>query len=185
MSDQRAVSFREAVSVWFRIGILSFGGPAAQIALLHNVVVEEKRWLSEKNYLSALGFCMMLPGPEAMQLATYIGWRLHGVLGGLAAGILFVMPGALVVLSFAIAYVLLADSSTLAAIFFGIKSAVLAIVLDAMIRVGRRSLQSKAHWCLAAIGFTSLFFLRFTVSNCYLSGGCLGFLAWHRFRIQS
>ncbi|MEL0003462.1 MAG: chromate efflux transporter [Rhodospirillales bacterium] len=175
MSDQSVVPFREAVSVWFRIGILSFGGPAAQIALMHNVVVQEKRWLSEKNYLSALGFCMMLPGPEAMQLATYIGWRLHGVLGGLAAGILFVMPGALIVLSFAIAYVLVGESSTFAAIFFGIKSAVLAIVLDALIRVGRRSLQSQAHWCLAALGFTSLFFFDLPFPIVILAAAVWGF----------
>ena len=175
MSNPADVSFREAVIVWFRIGILSFGGPAAQISLLHNIVVEEKRWISEKNYLSALGFCMMLPGPEAMQLATYVGWRLHGVLGGLAAGILFVVPGALVVLGLAVAYALFGESSILISIFYGIKAAVIAIIFDALIKIARRSLKSRGQWILACLGFIALFFFALPFPIVVLAAAVWGF----------
>src|SRR3990167_1734801 len=123
-----------------RIGLLSFGGPAAQIALMHRRLVEERRWISEAEYLSALSFCMLLPGPEAMQLATYAGWRLHGVKGGLAAGLLFVAPGAVLVLALSMLYGAYGHTPALAALFTGVKAAVLAIVLQALVRVARRAL---------------------------------------------
>jgi len=120
---------------WVRIGLLSFGGPAAQIALMHRVVVAEKGWLTEKQYLNALSFCMLLPGPEAMQLATYAGWRLHGVKGGLAAGLLFILPGAVVVLALASVYAYYGNVPVIESIFFGIKAAVLIIVVEALLAV--------------------------------------------------
>lgn len=152
-------SLGEAFRVFAKIGLLSFGGPAAQIALMHRVIVEEKGWLSESQYLSALSFCMLLPGPEAMQLATYSGWRLHGWRGGLLAGLLFVLPGAAVILALAAAYAAFGQLSLVAALFLGIKAAVLIIVVEALLKVARRALQHHDHWMLAAFAFVGLFFL--------------------------
>jgi chromate transporter len=155
-----APSFREAFGVFAAIGLQSFGGPAAQIALMHRVLVEERRWLSERMFLSALSFCMLLPGPEAMQLATYSGWRLHGTKGGLAAGLLFVMPGAALVLALSIFYGAYGKTPSVAALFLGVKAAVLAIVLEALIRLGRRALRGWADWLAAAAAFVAIFFFR-------------------------
>jgi chromate transporter len=151
--------FRKLVSVFGRIGLLSFGGPAAQIALMHRELVDEHRWLDERRFLSALSFCMLLPGPEAMQLATYAGWRLHGVRGGLAAGLLFVAPGALLVLALSILYGAYGSTPTVAALFVGVKAAVLAIVLQALMRVGKRALKGRLDWATAAAAFVAIFFL--------------------------
>ena len=137
-------TFQEALAVWAKIGVLSFGGPAGQIALMHRVLVEERRWIAEDRYLHALNFCMLLPGPEAMQLATYVGWRLHGTLGGLAAGLLFVLPGAIVVLGLSIAYAYFGRVPIIEAAFLGIKAAVLVIVIEALLRVARRALRGPA-----------------------------------------
>lgn len=152
-------SFNTILSVFGRIGLLSFGGPAAQIALMHRELVDEHRWLDERRFLSALSFCMLLPGPEAMQLATYAGWRLHGVRGGLAAGLLFVAPGALLVLTLAILYGAWGSTPAIAALFIGVKAAVLAIVLEALMRVGKRALKGRLDWITAATAFVSIFFL--------------------------
>ena len=138
-------TFLQALWQWARIGLLSFGGPAAQIALMHKVIVDEKRWLSERQYLNALSFCMLLPGPEAMQLATYAGWRMHGVRGGLAAGLLFVLPGAIVVLALASVYAVYGNVPLIEALFFGIKAAVLVIVIEALLRISKRALAGTAH----------------------------------------
>jgi chromate transporter len=151
-------SFGEALRTWARIGVLSFGGPTAQIALMHRIIVDEKKWLTERQYLDALSFCMLLPGPEAMQLATYAGWRLHGTLGGLAAGLLFVVPGALVVLALAMIYASFGNLPVVAALFFGIKAAVVVIVVEALLRVSRRALKGAAHWLTAAVAFVAIFF---------------------------
>ena len=150
-------AFGEAIKVWARIGYLSFGGPAGQIALMHREIVEERQWLSEKDYLAALNFCMLLPGPEAMQLATYAGWRLHGVKGGLAAGLLFVLPGAAIVLTLSMLYGAFGNLPWIAAIFYGVKAAVLAIVIEALLRVARRALKSNADWLIAGLAFLALF----------------------------
>ncbi len=150
-------SFAEALRSWAKIGILSFGGPAAQIALMHRVIVDEKRWLSEQQYLGALSFCMLLPGPEAMQLATYSGWRLHGVKGGLAAGLLFVLPGAGLVLLLAATYAAFGQVPLVEAVFFGIKAAVVVIVVEALLRVARRALKRADHWAIAALSFAAIF----------------------------
>ena len=149
----------QAVRVWLRIGLLSFGGPAAQIALMHREVVDGKRWLSERQFLNALSFCMLLPGPEAMQLATYVGWRLHGTRGGLAAGLLFVLPGALVIFLLALMYVLYGDLPLVNALFLGVKAAVIIIVIEALLRVARRALLLPEHWLVAALAFVAIFFL--------------------------
>ena len=157
MTNTPSISFSEAVRVFARIGCLSFGGPAGQIALMHRELVEQRPWLSEQDYLRALNFCMLLPGPEAMQLATYAGWRLHGVRGGLMAGLLFVLPGAAVVLVISVLYSLLGKLPLVEAVFFGIKAAVLAIVLEALLKVSRRALNLPWHWMIAIAAFLALF----------------------------
>ncbi len=154
----RAVSYAKAARLWWRIGWLSFGGPTAQIALMHRLIVEERGWLSEAEYLSALGFCMLLPGPEAMQLATYTGWRLHGVRGGLTAGLLFVLPGALVVFAASAFYAGFAHLPLVLAAFRGIQATALVLVLEAMLRVGRRALKTPRDAWVAALAFAALFF---------------------------
>jgi chromate transporter len=157
-SSIQTPSFKEALAVWTKIGVLSFGGPAGQIALMHRVLVDERRWISEDQFLHALNFCMLLPGPEAMQLATYVGWRLHGTLGGLVAGLLFVLPGALVVLALSIAYALFGHVPLVEAAFVGIKAAVLVIVIEALLRVARRALRRPQDWIVAATAFVGIFF---------------------------
>ncbi len=178
--DQRGVGhevpLREAIQTWSQIGILSFGGPAAQIALMHRVVVEEKKWLSEQQYLNALSFCMLLPGPEAMQLATYVGWRLHGLKGGFAAGILFVLPGALVVLGLSMIYAAFGKLSIVEAIFFGIKAAVLVIVLQALLRIAKRALLMPEHWVIAGFSFVAIFFLALPFPLIVLAAALYGLL---------
>ena len=151
--------FSEALRTWTKIGLLSFGGPAGQIAMMHKVLVDEKRWLSERNFLSALNFCMLLPGPEAMQLATYSGWRLHGVAGGLAAGLLFVLPGAALMLVLALGYAAYGSLPVAEALFIGVKAAVLAIVVEALLRIAGRALKSTMDWLIAAAAFAGIFFL--------------------------
>jgi chromate transporter len=152
-------TFGEALKVWFKIGCLSFGGPAGQIALMHRVIVDEKKWLPEARYLHALNFCMLLPGPEAQQLATYIGWVLHGVRGGLAAGILFVLPGAVVMLALSLLYAYGRGVGLVDGALFGIKCAVLVIVVEALIRIGKRALKTRLQVALAAAAFVGIFFL--------------------------
>lgn len=154
------ISRADAVSTWFRIGILSFGGPAGQIALMHKILVEEKHWVDEKRFMHALNYCMLLPGPEAMQLATYIGWLLHRTWGGVVAGLLFVLPGFFVMLALSAVYVLWHQVPLVTAIFFGVKCAVLVIVIEALIRIGRRSLHNAALGALAALSFVAIFFLQ-------------------------
>jgi chromate transporter len=151
-------SFREAIAVWAKIGVLSFGGPAGQIALMHRMLVEERRWIGHERFLHALNFCMLLPGPEAMQLATYVGWRLHGTLGGLAAGLLFVLPGAAVVLALSIAYAWYGQVPVVEATLVGVKAAVLVIVIEALIKVSRRALHRPHDWAIAAAAFIAIFF---------------------------
>ncbi|RTL65083.1 MAG: chromate efflux transporter [Hyphomicrobiales bacterium] len=151
--------FAEAFRTWARIGLLSFGGPAAQIALMHRIIVDEKKWLDEPHYLNALSFCMLLPGPEAMQLATYAGWRLHGLAGGLAAGLLFVLPGAAVVLTLSMIYASFGNVPWVEAVFYGIKAAVLIIVVEALLRISKRALKKPVHWAIAAASFVGIFFL--------------------------
>jgi chromate transporter len=151
-------SFAEALALWGKIGILSFGGPAGQIALMHRLLVDERRWIAPGAFLHALNFCMFLPGPEAMQLATYVGWRLHGTAGGLAAGLLFVLPGAFVVLGLSIAYAFFGQVPLVEAAFLGVKAAVLVIVVEALIKVARRALRGPYDVAIAAAAFAAIFF---------------------------
>ena len=150
-------SFAEARKVWWRIGLLSFGGPAGQIALIHREVVDDRKWIEEPEFLHALNFCMLLPGPEAMQLATYIGWKLHGLRGGLTAGLLFVLPGAAVLLALSLFYALFGKNPIVEGLFFGVKAAVLVIVLEALLRVSKRALKQPLDWAIAAASFIALF----------------------------
>ena len=168
-------TFREALTVWTRIGLLSFGGPAGQIALMHRVLVDERKWIDEPRYLNALNFCMLLPGPEAMQLATYVGWRLHGTRGGLAAGLLFVVPGALVVLALSMIYAAFGKVPAVEALFVGVKAAVLAIVVEALLRIARRSLKDRAEWWLAGAAFVAIFFFSVPFPLIVLAAAIFGF----------
>ena len=152
------VTFAEALRTWFKIGCLGFGGPAGQIALMHRIIVDEKKWVDEQRYLHALNFCMLLPGPEAQKLATYVGWLLHGVRGGLAAGILFVVPGALVMLAMSLLYVLGQGIPLVDGALLGIKAAVLVIVVEALIRIGKRALKTRLLVGLAGAAFIGIFF---------------------------
>ncbi len=165
----------QAIKVWLQIGLLSFGGPAAQIALMHKMVVQDNRWLSEKQYLNGLSFCMLLPGPEAMQLATYAGWRLHGFVGGLIAGLLFVLPGALVILLLASIYSLYGDVPLVSAIFLGVKAAVLVIVIEALIRVSKKSLNGVTHYAIALLAFIGIFFFALPYPLIVLLAATIGF----------
>ena len=153
------VDYWDAFRTWLKVGCLGFGGPAGQIALMHRIIVDEKKWVEEQRYLHALNFCMLLPGPEAQKLATYVGWLLHGTRGGLTAGILFVLPGAFVMLAISLLYVLGRGVPVIDGALFGIKAAVLVIVVEALIRIGRRALKSRLLIGLAAAAFIGIFFL--------------------------
>jgi len=152
-------SFGEAFRLWFKIGCINFGGPAGQIAMMHRMLVDEKKWIDEARFLHALNFCMLLPGPEAQKLATYIGWVLHGVRGGLAAGILFVLPGALFMLGLSLLYALGKGVSWIDGALFGIKAAVLVIVVEALLRIGKRALKTNLLYAIAGVAFLAIFFL--------------------------
>lgn len=152
------VSLNDALRVWVRVALLSFGGPAGQIAVMHRILVEEKRWISEERFLHALNYCMLLPGPEAQQLATYVGWLMHRTLGGLLAGGLFIVPGVITIMALSYVYAVFGNVPIVVALFFGLKAAVLAIVLEAMIRIGKRSLKNRVMKALAAVAFVGIFF---------------------------
>ncbi len=169
-------SFVEALRVWARIGLLSFGGPAGQIALLHKEVVETRKWLEENEFLNALNFCMLLPGPEAQQLTTYCGWKLHGTKGGLAAGLLFVLPGACVILALSVVYALVGNVPLVQALFYGIKCAVLAIVLEALVKVARKALKRTLDWFIAAAAFVALFVFGLPFALVVMVAGLIGFV---------
>src|ERR1700754_2915522 len=150
---RHGVSLREAFRVWLRVALLSFGGPAGQIAVMHRILVDEKRWVSESRFLHALNYCMLLPGPEAQQLATYIGWLMHRTAGGLMAGGLFVLPGIIAIMGLSYIYAAYGSVWYVEALFFGLKAAVLAIVLQALVRVGKRALRNNVMIALAGIAF--------------------------------
>lgn len=165
----------ETFAAFGRIGLLSFGGPAAQIALMHRVLVEEKAWLSEKQFLNALSFCMLLPGPEAMQLATYAGWRLQGVIGGLMAGLLFVLPGAAVILALGSIYAFYGSVPLVSSLFLGIKAAVVIIVIEALLKVAKRALKGTTPWVIGALAFIGIFFLELPFPLIVLLAALYGF----------
>ncbi|MGI8525757.1 MAG: chromate efflux transporter [Pseudolabrys sp.] len=168
-------SFAEAFWVWLKIGCINFGGPAGQIAMMHRIVVDEKKWVDEPRFLHALNFCMLLPGPEATKLATYVGWLLHGVRGGLAAGILFVLPGAFVMLGLSLLYALGQGVPAIDGALFGIKAAVLVIVVEALLRIGRRALKTWVLRGLATAAFVGIFFLSLPFPLIVLVAAAVGY----------
>jgi chromate transporter len=175
-------SFLEAFWVWCRVAALSFGGPTAQIAVMHRVLVEEKKWISEHRFLHALNYCMLLPGPEAQQLAVYIGWLLHGTRGGLVAGTLFILPGFVAIMGLSILYVLAQSqeaavlSHVVNAVFYGLKPAVAAIVAEAVIRIGKKVLKNRVMVAIAALAFVGIFFLELPFPLIILAAGVTGFI---------
>ena len=170
------VSMREAFHVWLRVAALSFGGPAGQIAVMHRIVVEDKRWISDARFLHALNYCMLLPGPEAQQLATYIGWLMHRTAGGLMAGLLFILPGAIAIMVLSAIYALYGDVALVSALFLGLKAAVLAIVVDALLRIGRRALKNNVLRAIAAAAFVGIFFFALPFPLIILAAGLVGFI---------
>ena len=170
------VSLRQATRVWAKVGLLSFGGPAGQIAVMHRELVEKRRWISDARFLHALNYCMLLPGPEAAQLAIYIGWMLHRTLGGLIAGILFVLPGFVTILALSIVYALYGQVSWIVAIFFGLKAAVLAVVIEAVLRIGRKAIKNRIMLAIAVLAFVAIFFFRVPFPLIVLGAGLIGLL---------
>ena len=168
------ISFRTLFQVFGRIGLLSFGGPAAQIALMHRVLVEDRKWLTEPEFLRALSFCMLLPGPEAMQLATYAGWKQRGIVGGLIAGGLFVIPGALVILALALAYGTYGQLPLVQALFLGVKATVVVIVIEAILRVAKRALKRRSDWVIAGLAFVALYVFAVPFPVVVLAAGLYG-----------
>jgi chromate transporter len=171
----QTLPFAEGVRTWARIAALSFGGPAGQIAVMHRILVEEKRWIGERRFLHALNYCMLLPGPEAQQLAIYIGWLMHRTRGGLAAGALFVLPGFLAIMVLSVLYAVFGHVGAVTALFFGLKAAVLVVVLQAVLRVGRRSLRNPVMVALAAGAFGALFVFKVAFPLVIIAAGLIGF----------
>jgi chromate transporter len=175
-ASQRAISQLDALRVWARIALLSFGGPAGQIAVMHRFLVEEKRWIGEKRFLHALNYCMLLPGPEAHQLAVYIGWLLGGVPGGILSGTLFVLPGLVTLGLLSIVYAAFGHVGIVQGLFFGLKAAVLAVVLQALLRVGKRALKTRAQVMVAALAFICIFFLSLPFPLVIAGAALVGFV---------
>lgn len=160
MSKSAPLTFKSALAFWWKLGWISFGGPAGQISIMHQEIVDRKRWMDESQFLHALNFCMLLPGPEAQQLATYLGWRLHGIRGGLAAGFLFIFPSVLILMALAWVYMAFGDVPSIQGIFHGLEPAVIAIVAAAVIKIGSKSLRSVTLWTIAALAFAGIFWLK-------------------------
>src|SRR6266536_5192291 len=169
------ISLSEAFRVWLRVAVLSFGGPAGQIAVMHRILVEEKNWISEGRFLHALNYCMLLPGPEAQQLATYIGWLLHRTAGGIMAGGLFILPGIIAIMGLSYIYAAYGNVGFIEALFFGLKAAVLAIVIQALFRVGKRALRNRVMIALAAIAFVAIFFFNVPFPIIIIAAGMIGY----------
>jgi chromate transporter len=170
------ISFGEAFRVWLKIALLSFGGPAGQIAVMHRILVEEKNWISESRFLHALNYCMLLPGPEAQQLATYIGWLLHRTAGGIMAGGLFILPGVISIMALSFIYAAYGNVSFIEALFFGLKAAVLAVVIQAVVRVGKRALRNRIMIALAAAAFVAIFFFNVPFPVIIIAAGVIGYI---------
>ncbi|MGQ3281180.1 MAG: chromate transporter, partial [Shinella sp.] len=169
------VPLSEAVKVWARVAALSFGGPAGQIAVMHRIVVDEKRWVGEHRFLHALNYCILLPGPEAHQLAIYIGWLLNKTKGGMIAGLLFVLPGFLSILALSYIYVIFGDATAIEGMFFGLKCAVLAVVIQAVFRIGSRALKNNVMVAIAAAAFVAIFFLHVPFPLIIIVAGLIGY----------
>ncbi|MDQ2825164.1 MAG: chromate efflux transporter [Verrucomicrobiota bacterium] len=176
MNAAPAPSFHEAFRFWLKLGFISFGGPSGQIAIMHTELVEKKKWISEPHFLHALNFCMLLPGPEAQQLAVYIGWLLHKTRGGIVAGALFVIPSIFILWALSYVYVAFGHVPAIAAIFYGLKPAVLAIVVAAVIRIGSKALKNAVMWAIAAGAFVAIYFFHVPFPLIILSAGLLGLI---------
>ncbi len=176
MNQPSEPSFSEATKVWIRVALQSFGGPAGQIAMMHKILVEEKKWVSESRFLHALNYCMLLPGPEAQQLATYIGWLLHKTKGGLVAGLLFILPGFISILILSLLYALFQESTIVQGLFYGIKPAILAIVFGAVLKIGKKALKNRVMYGIATASFFAIFFLEVPFPYLILTFGMLGFI---------
>src|SRR6266704_4590181 len=172
----RAPSFAEAFRFWLKLGFISFGGPSGQIAMMHAEVVEKKRWIDNARFLHALNFCMLLPGPEAQQLAIYIGWLLHKTWGGIVAGSFFVIPSIFVLWALSYIYAAFGNIPSIAAIFYGLKPAVMAIVAVAVIRIGRKALRNEIMWALAALAFVAIFFFHVPFPVIILTAAVIGLI---------
>src|SRR5207302_10958846 len=173
---QSAPTFAEASRFWLKFGFISFGGPTAQIALLHGELVEKKKWISESRFLHALNFCMLLPGPEAQQLAIYIGWLLHKIRGGIVAGAFFVIPSIFVLWTLSYIYTAFGNIPWIAAIFYGLKPAVTAIVVVAVVRIGRKALRNEVMWSIAIVAFVAIYFFKVPFPIIVLSAGVIGLI---------
>ena len=181
MSSPSTISLREALKFWTKLGFISFGGPAGQIAVLHQELVEERRWISERRFLHALNYCMLLPGPEAQQLVTYIGWLMHRSWGGILAGSLFVLPSLLILIALSWVYITFGQVSWIAAIFFGIKPAVTAIVLHAAVRIGKRTIHNNALKWIALCSFLAIFVLNLSFPIIVLIAAAVGYWGGKRY----
>src|SRR5467141_225486 len=175
-ASKHVVSLRQAARVWLRVALLSFGGPAGQIAVMHRILVEEKAWISEERFLYALNYCMLLPGPEAQQLATYIGWLMHRTLGGIMAGVLFVIPGIIAIMALSYVYAAYGDVPLVAGLFYGIKPAVTAIVLFAAYRIGSRALKNAVLWTISLAAFVAIFAFDVPFPYIVLGAGIIGYV---------
>jgi chromate transporter len=174
-------TFREALRFWLKLGFISFGGPAGQIAIMQTELVDRKKWIDQEHFLHALNYCMLLPGPEAQQLAIYCGWLLHRARGGIAAGVLFVLPSAVILWVLSLIYVSCGALPWIVAIFYGLKPAVIAIVAAAMLRIGKKSLKTPMHWAVSAVAFGTIFFLHAPFPAIVLGAGVLGFFGGNFF----
>src|SRR5437870_13906908 len=172
----RLPTFREAFRFWLKLGFISFGGPTGQIAIMQTELVEKKKWIGQSRFLHALNFCMLLPGPEAIQLAIYIGWLLHKTWGGIVAGAFFLIPSVFILWALSYIYAAFGNIPWIAAIFYGLKPAVMAIVAVAVIRIGRKALKNEIMWALAALAFVAIFFFKVPFPLIILSAGLLGFI---------
>ncbi|MDB6058420.1 MAG: chromate transporter, partial [Verrucomicrobiales bacterium] len=170
------VTFKEAFRFWLKLGFISFGGPTGQIAIMHAELVDNKRWISDSRFLHALNYCMLLPGPEAQQLAIYVGWLLHRTLGGIVAGALFVLPSMFILWGLSYVYVAYGNVGWIAAVFYGLKPAVLAIVASAVIRIGKKALKNGVMWTIAAVAFVTIFFFKVPFPAIILSAGLIGLI---------
>src|SRR5687767_3056560 len=172
----RSVPFMEAFRFWLKLGFISFGGPAGQIAIMHRELVEKKRWISEEKFTHALNFCMLLPGPEAQQLATYNGWLLHGVRGGIIAGGFFVIPSIFILLLLSYIYVRFGEIGEVSAVLDGVKAVVVAIVVEAVVKIGKKAFKTNWHIAIAVIAFISIYFLQIPFPLIVFGAGVLGYL---------
>jgi chromate transporter len=172
----RHPTFIEAFRFWFKLGFISFGGPAGQIAIMHAELVEKKKWISEARFLHALNYCMLLPGPEAQQLATYVGWLLHRTWGGIVAGAMFVLPSMFILWALSFVYITYGNVAWVAAIFYGLKPAVLAIVLGAVLRIGNKALKNEIMWLLAGLAFVAIYFFKVPFPVIIVTAGIIGFI---------